>query len=465
MNYPYQNFYPPPAYPPSYPNFVDNASVQNPVPSQPGMYPQIPPYPPYPVISPYPSGAGPVCPPPPAGGIYIPSTEFVIEPMGTPSYPMYPGVSTATQLPSSGGMYNEAVLQSPNGANYMPAYEDHPSCPQYPCLTDQKYFPSVSPLWNYKMPQGTVKYYEPFDPEEDAKILRKAMKGLGTNEEPIIDVLAHRTNFQRLQIELAYKTQFGRDLIEDLNSELSGRFEDVVLAVMTPISDYCAKELRHALSGAGTDEDVLIEILCSRENRDILEIKTAYKRLFDRSLEDDLKSDTSGDFRRLMVSMSTGARNEGFADPDQAKQDAQELYDAGEGQWGTDESAFNVILATRSWDHLSMVFYEYFQLTGHTIGDAIKREFSGDVEQGWKTVAHCVENRPSFFAQRIYKAMKGAGTEDRDLIRLIVTRCEIDLVQIKEEFYNQYENTMEEAIESDTSGDYKRMLIALVVGN
>lgn len=462
MNYPYHNFYPLPNYPPVYPmmNEGQNPNIPNQTSHQ-EIYPQVPPYP-YPPINPYPMGGGPICPPIPSSGIYYPPSEFVIEPVTTTSpYPLYPGMPNNTQQPLSGGGIfhpNIASVESTYPPTLDPGFA--PGI-QYPF---QRYYTSVNSNWKLKMPEGTVKYYHPFSPEDDAQQLRSAMKGLGTDEASIIDILAHRTNSQRQEISVAYKTQFGRDLVEDLNSELSGRFEDVINALMMPLIEYIVKELRHALSGAGTDEDVLIEILCSSENREILEIKNTYQTLFDRSLEDDLVSDTSGDFRRLLVSMSTGARNEGFADPDEAKKDAQDLYNAGEGQWGTDESVFNMILATRSWDHLAMVFYEYQQLTGHTMSEAIEREFSGDVKQGWLTVVHCVEYRPSFFAERINKAMKGAGTCDRDLIRLIVTRCEKDMVQIKQEYYDQYGKTLEEAIEDDTSGDYKRMLLALVSG-
>ena len=47
-----------------------------------------------------------------------------------------------------------------------------------------------------------------------------------------------------------------------------------------------------------------------------------------------------------------------------AKKEAQELYQAGEKKWGTDESKFNHILATRSFPQLRATFDEYAKVRG-----------------------------------------------------------------------------------------------------
>ncbi|KAK3091313.1 hypothetical protein FSP39_018862 [Pinctada imbricata] len=267
---------------------------------------------------------------------------------------------------------------------------------------------------------------------------------VGTDEKAIIDVLGYRTCEQRQQIKTLFKTMFGKDLVKELKSELGGRFEDCVIALMMKEDEYDASELKRAMRGMGTDEDALIEILCSRTNKQIKAINEIYKKMYGRTLEQDVISDTSGHFKRLMVALANGGRMENQpVDMNKAQQDAQRLYQAGEKKLGTDESTFNAILASQSYEQLRAVFDSYPKISGKDIESAIKSEMSGNLETGMVSIVRVVRNRPAYFAKKLYNSMKGLGTDDRTLIRIVVTRAEVDMVQIKQEFQKIYGKTLD----------------------
>lgn len=292
------------------------------------------------------------------------------------------------------------------------------------------------------------------------------MKGFGTDENAIIEVLCRRSNGQRIEICRTFKTAYGKDLIDDIKAESSGNFQRVLVSLLTPTTELYARELYESMYGGGTDEDVLIEVMCTMSNREIREIGATYYRMYGKSLEEELRGDTSGSFKRLMTSLSVGSRDESMrTDISAAQADAQELKRAGVDKFGTDESAFNRVLCLRNYDQLKLVAQEYEKLTSHTLEKDIKREFSGDIEDGLLAILRVAENRAEFFARRLNKSMAGIGTNDNSLIRLVVTRSEIDMVDIKEQFQRYYGKSLKSFIKGDTSGHYKHALYALIGEN
>uniref|UniRef100_A0A672PF30 Annexin n=1 Tax=Sinocyclocheilus grahami TaxID=75366 RepID=A0A672PF30_SINGR len=295
--------------------------------------------------------------------------------------------------------------------------------------------------------RGTVKAHGGFNANDDAEVLFKAMKGLGTDEDAILQLLIARSNAQRQEIKAAFKTLHGNDLVDNLKSELGGKFESLIVALMTPPIMYDVTCLRDAIKGAGTDEKGLIEILASRLPNEVNEIKSLYKREHNDDLEEDVTGDTGGHFGRMLVVL------------------LQALLAAGEQKYGTDEGQFITILGNRSNAHLRRVFEEYRKLSGYEIEESIQRETSGTLQEVLLAVVKCARSVPGYFAESLYNSMKGAGTDDQNLIRIMVSRSEVDMMDIRTEFRKRFATSLHKTIQGDTSGDYRKALQLLCGGD
>ena len=391
-----------------------------------------------------------------------PPYPYPQQPYGQPPYP-YPqqpyGQPPYPQQPYPQQPYpQQPYPQQPYPQQPYPQ-QPYPQQPAYA----QGQQPQGQPMMPNPIPmQPNIPQINQTKVDEDAAALRKAMKGIGTDEKAIIKIIANRTNRERLAMIESFKRQFNRDLIKDLKSELSGKFEDATLALFKDPIEYDCYSLNKAMKGAGTNEDTLIEILASRPNYYINQIKERYKILFGKTLEEHLSSELSGDLKKVMLTLTSAQRSTNVnPDRNDCTNKVEQLYKAGEKRLGTDEKVFYDILTKASPEEIKLMNEIYTQKYKHGLLKAIEEEFSGDLKKLLKTMIYVSLDPSEYFATRINYAIKGAGTKDALLIRILVTRDELDMPQIKAAYKRLYNKDMVQAIEKDTSGDYKKLLVEL----
>ena len=366
---------------------------------------------------------------------------------GFGGYPPQPGVYP----PPAQGAYPPHAYppQQPYAPPMQPGYAQAP--------------PMMPPVGNYPTWQTYGNNIAQALLDQDCQALRKAMKGLGTDEAAIINILTSRPNAHRYMLKQRYKDLLKRDLIKDLKSELSGHFEDVCLALLESPYELDCRSLYEAMARIGTNEATLIEIIATRPTHQLYQDKLLFQQLYGKDLVKYVESETSGHFRKVLVAMLQCQRHENNYPINAAElqMDAQRLYQAGAGRWGTDESIFTQIFTTRSPLEIAALAGYYKQIAGVDLLTSIKKEFSGNVEKLLTAIFHASIDPPQWFATRVRNALEGFGTKDKQLIRIIVSRCEIDLKAIKQAYFQLYNRDMITDIRKDTSGDYKKVLTEL----
>ena len=387
----------------------------------------------------------------PPQGAYPPHGAYPPAPGG---YPQAPGGYPAQ------GAYPPPQAYPPAQGAYPPPQQPYapPMQPGYAQAAPIVPAPGVFPTWQtygQDIAQAIL--------DTDCRALRAAMKGLGTDEDAIINILTSRSNAHRYMLKHRYKALLGRDLIKDLKSELSGHFEDVCIALLESPYELDCRSMYEAMARLGTNEATLIEIVATRPTHQLYQDRLLFQQLYGKDLVRYVESETSGHFRKVLVAMLQCQRHENNypINMPELQMEAQRLYQAGAGRWGTDESVFTQIFSIRSPAEIATIAQCYQQIAGVDLYTSLKKEFSGNVEKLLKAIFYASINPAEWFATRVRNAIEGAGTKDKQLIRIIVSRFEIDLREIKLAYYRLYNRDMVSDIRNDTSGDYKKILTQL----
>lgn len=152
----------------------------------------------------------------------------------------------------------------------------------------------------------------------DCYNLMDAMKGMGTKEVILDDILIGRSNADMNAIKEKYQQLFKRTLEADLRSDLSAGTEQMYMMIVAarrnedsyPVNpqeiEQWVTELQAAIGGfVGKNATQVCQILTSKNDAQLKAIAETYHRRFQRDLDSQLKSAFSGhmeDALRLMIS-------------------------------------------------------------------------------------------------------------------------------------------------------------------
>jgi len=171
----------------------------------------------------------------------------------------------------------------------------------------------------------------------------------------------------------------------------------------------------------------------------------------------EIEGDTGGDLKKIYLALLTNERKEKVGSAEEVAAAVDELYKAGEGKVGTNEGAWIKMLTESGRGFMEQVYWAYAKKHGKALDQVIKSEFSGNV---MKCLVVLITPLDVWFCGQLTAAMAGAGTNDKDLLRLIVTQKERWLIPAAKKFLEQHKKILDKAVKSETSGDYQRALVA-----
>lgn len=228
----------------------------------------------------------------------------------------------------------------------------------------------------------------------DVYCVQKAIKGLGTNECMLNDVLLGRSNADTRAIKAAYHQTFGKDMVDDVADDLSfdtrRHFKMIMAATRTEESSLIFPQqleqdvntLHDATEGkSGTLELKVCEMFTNRSDGQIRAIVQQYEQRFQRSVDAVIRSEFSGHMKGALLLQLARAT-------DKAMSDATQLEDAMKGAGTKDDLLVQRVVRVH-WDrqHLEQVKGAYHQRFNTDLVERVKGETSGNYKELMK---HCL---------------------------------------------------------------------------
>ncbi len=226
---------------------------------------------------------------------------------------------------------------------------------------------------------------------EDAHCVQKAIKGLGTKELMLNDVLISRSNADVRAIKAAYRQTFGKDMGADVKGDLSMKTERHFMMIMaatrneesTPINPQQVGQDVDAFHDAterkaGTDELRVCEMMTNRSDGQIRAIAQQYRQRFQKPLDAVIRSEFSGHMQDALLLQLSRAT-------DRAMSDAVHLEEAMKG-FGTKDELLVQRIVRAHWNrqHLEQVKGAYAHRFKNPGG--LPKRVAGEVSGHYKEV-------------------------------------------------------------------------------
>jgi len=217
-----------------------------------------------------------------------------------------------------------------------------------------------------------------------------------------------------------------------------------------------AQALHKAFKGLGTDEAVVIQILGNRSKQQLYAINEEFRNqsAHHHTLDQALKSEISGSFLNLCLGVVTPVIN--------VKKDT--LRDAVQGLGTRENILIDVLTQSSSYEIMTLASDDKlkklviedvggdFKRTIEEIFKALRPDFGGVDPKTAEEIAHA-----------FYKAGEGKlGTDEKKYIEILTHHSLEALLQVDAAYKAKHKHGLKKAISSETSGNFKKILKALV---
>ena len=207
-----------------------------------------------------------------------------------------------------------------------------------------------------------------------------------------------------------------------------------------------------------------MEMLTSKTTEELKIIEDAYKKDTGKDLKKDIQDAYKGAIGKNLLNLFTTPRK---SNSKPNKKECQKYANIlcenkkGPNDWVEDEKLFKEVFIERSPEEIILIARYYLKITGTNLLDAIEKNAKGLNKNLLKEILYNNIMPHELYAEKVHLAIKGLGTNEENLSRALVSRCELDMPAMRDIYQTKYNVTMKEDIMDDTSKSYQKLCVYL----
>ena len=192
------------------------------------------------------------------------------------------------------------------------------------------------------------------------------------------------------------------------------------------------------------------------------QIESCFKTETGKDLIQEIEKNFSGVLKKNLINLISTPRGESHTpNPNKCEKLADLLISVGEGNWAGNDDIFKEVFIKSSGEELILIGRFYYKKTGKNMLDIIEKKITGKNKILLKEVLYNNIIPQELYAEKIYNSIKGLGTNNSLLARVLVLRHEIDMDEINEFYKDKYKKEMKDDIIGDTSGNFQKLCLLL----
>ena len=279
------------------------------------------------------------------------------------------------------------------------------------------------------------------------------------NQEIILETIMNNNLKNRVDISNYYQTNYGISLFEEIQSKIGGDFGNCAAQLFLSPLDFC---IHHLKIGLKKKNECVMEQLTSRTIEELKLIEDKYNKGTTTNLKDDIVKAFSGPVGNNLLNLwSTKRIVNQRPNKKECENFANTLINNKPNDWVEKENIFKDIFIERSPEELILIARYYLKNTGKNLIDDIENKTGGNNQMLLKEILYNNIMPHEIFADKVKKAIKGLGTDEEMLSRALVSRCELDMSNMRDMYQTKYNVSMKEDIIDDTSGMYQKICLYL----